>query len=419
MRKNAYRKSRFKLLCWVPAALLLALAWVALGSLSAQAALSPAAAISEPDANCLMCHSDPDFKGTFENGEMISLYVDRGEYEQSVHGPAGLNCVACHTGINRYPHHAQEQVTCVSCHGEEGGMDETAYETLRVRLSYSSQRAMTIDINEECRSCHKQEFEVAVDSAHVRVMEGGNPDAPLCVDCHGSHAIIHLGEPRGKISEMCGTCHTAVYSTYRTSVHGAALAQESNPDVPTCIECHGVHSVRGPRDASYRNDSITICGECHSNDEMMAKYGLSTDVFRTYLDDFHGRTVEFYRQYDIGSQSNKAVCFDCHGIHNIRQADDPLATVYPNNLQHTCQQCHEDASIQFPAAWLSHSVASWEKTPALHVVNSVYTAVIPLTIGGFMVYIGLDARRRWKDKQQILRQALAEEEKNDYFDLDI
>ena len=53
--------------------------------------------LSEPDENCMMCHSDPDFKGTFQNGESISLYVEAGEYEQSVHGPAGLNCVACHT----------------------------------------------------------------------------------------------------------------------------------------------------------------------------------------------------------------------------------------------------------------------------------------------------------------------------------
>ena len=32
------------------------------------------------DANCLMCHADPDFKGSFQNGETISLYVDNGQY---------------------------------------------------------------------------------------------------------------------------------------------------------------------------------------------------------------------------------------------------------------------------------------------------------------------------------------------------
>ena len=30
----------------------------------------------EPNHNCLMCHGDPEFKGWFRNGELVSLYVD-------------------------------------------------------------------------------------------------------------------------------------------------------------------------------------------------------------------------------------------------------------------------------------------------------------------------------------------------------
>jgi predicted CXXCH cytochrome family protein len=362
------------------------------------------------DTNCLMCHADPDFKGSFQNGELISLYVDSGEYEQSVHGPAGLECLACHTGISQYPHHVEEQVTCLDCHPDEGGQPDTLYATLRVQLSYADHREMTLDINESCRSCHEEEFEVAGDSAHVRVLEGGNRDAPVCVDCHGDHNISPPVEPRSKISHTCGTCHRAAYSTYRTSIHGTALDTESNPDVPTCTDCHGVHSVRGPRDAAYRNDSITICGGCHSDEVLMDKYDISTDVFQTYLDDFHGRTVDLFRRQDAGNPSNKAVCFDCHGIHNIRPVDDPHSTIYPTNLQHTCQQCHEEANITFPRAWVSHYLPTWEDTPALYAVNTAYRILIPLTIGGFMIYIGLDARKRWSDKRQIIRRALAQAE---------
>jgi hypothetical protein len=370
---------------------------------------------SEPNENCLMCHTDPDFKGSFQNGELISLFVDSGEYEQSVHGPAGLNCVACHTAISRYPHHSEEQVTCVSCHPAEGGQADTEYVTLRVQLTFADRRGMTLTINEACRSCHEREFEVAVDSAHVKVFEGGNLESPVCVDCHGSHAISRPEEPRPKISRICGECHKAVYSTYRSSIHGAALNAESNPDVPTCVECHGVHSVRGPRDSDFRNDSITICGDCHANQEMMDKYGVSTDVFKTYLADFHGRTVDLFRRQD-GNPSNKAVCFDCHGIHNIRSADDPLSTIYPENLQHTCEQCHTNASIRFPQAWLSHYLPTWDETPGLVVVNWVYRILVPLTIGGFLAYIGLDVSKRWRDKRQVLlrARAIAEAELEDY-----
>ncbi|MFQ5575745.1 MAG: cytochrome c3 family protein [Anaerolineae bacterium] len=373
------------------------------------------------DANCLMCHADHDLKGSFQNGELISLYVDSGEYEQSVHGPAGLECLACHTDINRYPHHESEQVSCVTCHSQEGGTADVADTTLRVQLAYQDRREMTLTINELCSTCHESEFEVAGDSAHVRVLKGGNRNAPVCIDCHGSHNITSPGEPRDKISHVCGACHGAVYSTYRTSIHGTALDADSNPDVPTCTDCHGVHSVRGPRDAAYRNDSIAICGGCHADKALMGKYGISTDVFETYLDDFHGRTVDFFRRQDAGNPSNKAVCFDCHGIHNIRKPDDPLSTIYPANLQHTCQQCHEDADIKFPRAWVSHYLPTWENTPALYVVNTVYKwGLIPGVLGGFLIYIGLDARRRWSDRRRIMRQALAlaEEELKDDYDFD-
>lgn len=370
----------------------------------------------EPDDNCLMCHADPDFVGRFEDGELITLYVDKDEYDRSVHGPAGLNCVACHTALTRYPHHDEQQI-CVSCHPEEGGMAETEYQPLRGNLSFADRREMVLTINEACRSCHTHEFEVAVDCAHVRVLEGGNREAPVCVDCHGSHDMVAIDNlQRHEVALMCGTCHKAVYSTYRTSVHGAALEEESNPDVPTCVECHGVHSVRGPRDTPYRNDSIAICGDCHANEALMDKYGISTEVFDTYLNDFHGRTVNLFRTQSHTAQSHKAVCFDCHGIHNIRRPGDALSTVYPSNLQHTCQQCHEDATIQFPTAWLSHYMPEWEHTPALVVVNWAYQILIPVVIGGFVLYIGLDVNRRRLEKRHAKQRvrALAEKELEGY-----
>lgn len=384
----------------------------------ARAAMTPPPQESDlasgPNADCLMCHSDHDFKGSFENGELISLYVDNGEFEQSVHGPAGLKCLACHTEIYRYPHHQTEQVSCVDCHPAEGGTVDVADTSLRVQLPFTDERAMTLSINESCRSCHEKEFDVAGDSAHVKVLQGGNRYAPVCVDCHGAHDITTPKEPRAKISRTCGNCHKAVYSTYLSSIHGAALTNEMNPDVPTCTGCHGVHSVRGPRDPSFRDDSIAICGGCHSDRPTMDKYNISTQVFQTYLDDFHGRTVDFFRRQRGGNPSNEAVCFDCHGIHNIRRVDDPLSTVYPTNLQHTCQQCHEDANITFPRAWLGHYVPTIDETPALYLANLIYQILIPLTIGGMLLYISLDAGRRWHDKRQLVRQLLGKEEPTEY-----
>jgi len=371
----------------------------------------------EADGACLMCHADPDFKGSFQNGELFSLYVDSGEYAQSVHGPAGLNCVACHTDLSRYPHHAEEQITCIACHGQDGGTADTSYAVLRVELPYANHREMTLAKNESCRSCHEQEYEISGPSAHFKVFEGGNRDSALCIDCHGSHNIPSPEEPRVKIAQICGDCHVAVYSTYRSSVHGAALETESNPDVPTCVDCHGVHNVRGPRDPSYRNDSIVICGDCHGNVELMAKYSISTNVLDTYLGDFHGRTVDLFRRYDIDTPSDKAVCFDCHGIHNIRRVDDELSTVHSDNVLQTCQLCHEDARLDFANSWLAHDTPTWEDNPILSFVNLLYSILTPVVIGGFLTYIGLDVGKRWFGKRRAIRraQALAAKElENDF-----
>jgi len=368
---------------------------------------------TEPNRDCLMCHSNPDFKGSLQNGNLVSLYVPNGEYQQSVHGQAGLECVACHISISSYPHHQHQQINCLECHDQHGGTPNS-FTTLRVQLLYADQRAMTLAINEACRTCHSKEFEIAGDSAHVKVLNSGNTSAPVCVDCHGSHGITHPDQPRSRISNTCAQCHQSVYSSYEASVHGAALESESNPDVPTCVNCHGVHSVRGPRDPFFRNDSIAICGSCHSDKALMSKYGISTAVFVSYLNDFHGRTVDLFRRQEAGIASNKAVCFDCHGIHNIRKPDDPLSSVYPDNLRHTCQQCHKDANIRFPQAWLSHYLPTWRDTPVLYGVNLFYRVLIPLIVGGFIFYIGLDVRKRWSDNRRVVLQALAEEKLDEY-----
>ena len=94
----------------------------------------------------------------------------------------------------------------------------------------------------------------------------------------------------------------------------------------------------------------------------MSKYGISTDVFTTYLDDFHGRTVDFFRQ---SGELNvpTATCYDCHGIHDIRKPDDPLSTVYPTNLQKTCSKCHQDAEHPVPASLAEPSRSQYGSNP--------------------------------------------------------
>jgi hypothetical protein len=380
---------------------------------------TPSSPHDDANANCMMCHGNPDFHGTFQNNESVSLYVKQDELNSSVHGDAGLNCVACHTNVASYPHTEKSQINCFECHPQSGGGNmETKYTSLVVEMPYADKRAMVLEINDKCRTCHEEEYKSTTGSAHEKVFESGNMNAPMCVDCHGGHNVIKPGMPRTVIVDICGRCHSSVKTSYNVSVHGSTLLQDpANPDVPTCINCHGVHSVRGPREVTFRGDSIEICGKCHANKALMNQYGISTEVFDTYLNDYHGRTVSLFQEAGKTS-SNKATCYDCHGIHNIRRPSDSLSSVYPANLQHTCQQCHDEATIRFPAAWLSHNEISWEKTPLLYSLKIAYTwMLIPGTMGAFIFYIVLDARRRWLDKRHIVSQAFIEED-DDEFDFE-
>ena len=381
---------------------------------STPAAVATDSPHDDANANCMMCHGNPDFHGTFENNEAVSLYVNESELMSSVHADAGLKCVACHTNVASYPHTEKSQLNCFECHSQMGGGTETKYSSLIVEMPYPDKRTMVLEINDKCRTCHEEEYKSTEGSAHEKVFESGNVSAPMCVDCHGGHNTIKPGAPRRTIVEICGKCHASVMTSYNVSVHGETLLQDpTNPDVPTCINCHGVHSVRGPREVTFRGDSVVTCGGCHADEKLMGNYGISTRVFDTYLNDYHGRTVTLFQEAGETS-SNKATCYDCHGVHNIRRPSDSLSSVYPANLQHTCQQCHDDATIRFPAAWLSHNEITMEKNPLLFSLKIAYAwFLIPGTMGIFIIYIALDARRRWLDKHTVL-QALAEEDVDEF-----
>ncbi len=68
------------------------------------------------------------------------------------------------------------------------------------------------------------------------------------------------------------------------------------------------------------------------------------------------------------------------------------------NLLVTCQKCHPDATANFPDAWTSHFKPSLEHNPLVYLVDLFYMILIPLTVGGFLLFIGTDIFRRIWDR---------------------
>jgi hypothetical protein len=203
-----------------------------------------------------------------------------------------------------------------------------------------------------------------------------------------------LPEMRTSIPQTCAKCHNAIYQKYQDSVHGSALTDENNPEVPTCIDCHGVHNIQNPTTNAFRLGSPQMCSKCHTDAKIMTKYGISTNVLNTYVADFHGTTVQIFEKQSPDAETNKPVCYDCHGVHDIKRVDDPQHGLQiKENLLTRCQSCHPDAKANFPEAWLSHYTPSPNKYPVVYYVNLFYLIFIPVVLGGMALLVALDFAR--------------------------
>jgi cytochrome b subunit of formate dehydrogenase len=230
---------------------------------------------------------------------------------------------------------------------------------------------------------------------HHDLRTQGRSGTPGCVDCHGSHRIASFRHDRPASAAKCGECHAGLYRSYASSVHGDALVHGESRDVPTCVDCHRAHDTDDPRTAGYRHEVPAMCGRCHANGSIVGKYGLSTDVVKTYLWDFHGSTVSIYREQGDGTRPpvrNVAICTDCHGTHDIRRMSTLGTAEVKALMLRRCRQCHADASVDFPDAWLSHYTPSLSRTPALFVVDWAYRLLLPLILLGMLLHVVVRAR---------------------------
>lgn len=324
---------------------------------------------------CLSCHTREGFTVELDSGEALPLTINKDAFDSSVHGENEVACVSCHVDITGFPH--PERIT----------------ETLRdVTLKYYT----------SCKQCHSEQFDLTLDSVHQKSLAAGNQNAAVCADCHDPHTQQRLTNPdTGKLLDSarlhvpatCAQCHSAIYDTYAKSVHGSALTQ-GNLDVPTCIDCHGVHNIQDPTTATYRNSTPYLCAKCHTDKTLMSKYGLSTQVLNTYVSDFHGTTVVLFDKTFPDQPTNKPVCTDCHGVHDIVKIDDPAkGLAVRENLLVRCQACHPDANANFPDAWLSHYIPTADKYPIVYYVNLFYKFMIPGILVPMAVLVVMDFSR--------------------------
>ena len=319
-------------------------------------ALAGWSSLPADDADCLMCHDDPDFVETRPDGTEARLHVEVGLLEKSVH--AGLSCLECHTTIDEELH-------------PDGVYPPKV----------------------DCLSCHEEQSAIMGDGLHLRLTNGGVESTASCTDCHGAHDMTPVLDPASPVhyanlTFTCGKCHEDVATAVTESVHGQAILRGLR-EAPSCSDCHAEHGLGYLDPDALRRISEQACSRCHDSELLATRFGMPADRVSTFFDSYHGLA---YRK----DSARAANCASCHGVHDIRPSSDPKSMIHPANLAQTCGECHPGAGEKFIQGKI-HQAPNGNGDLGSKVnlwIARIYTGVIILTIGLMAFHNGLAWRRK-------------------------
>ncbi len=259
-------------------------------------------ALSAPaleNEECLFCHGDPQAVQTLPDGKTRPIYVNPDAFAKSVH--AKEQCVSCHADIAELPH---------------------------------AEKLQPVD----CSACHTQAEEFAK-SLHGQAVAKGDPLAPQCWTCHGSHDILPRSNPESRsnpinVPKMCGGCHAEdapvaktrnipqhnILQNYEESIHGEGMLKKGLTVTAMCTSCHTAHRVlphTDPDSTINRENVVKTCTQCHA-----------------LIEQVHRKVVE--GQLWEKEPNKIPVCVDCHQPHQIRKV------FYDEGVSdRDCMVCHD------------------------------------------------------------------------------
>ena len=331
---------------------------------------------------CGRCHKE---------GAGVSDFVDVSQdsilshYSLSIHGEGlykrGLTttavCISCHTAHNVRNHNDPESTihrdrvaqTCQQCHGLiekvhakviQGALWETEPDKVPVCIEcHQPHEVRRVYYDEgmsdkECLACHQQADLVATtpDAAgrslyvdHAMLTDSAH-DEVRCIQCHTGATPSHE-RPCDTIPEQvdCSICHAEEVAVYDGSIHGR-LADQGDPDAPSCQTCHGEHGIKRHRDPdspTHVRHVPDLCGSCHAEGGVADKRyeGHEVSMVANYKQSVHGRAL------NKSGLVVTATCIDCHSTHGILPSQDVKSTVHRSKIADTCAQCHEGIDLEF------------------------------------------------------------------------
>ncbi|RLB23570.1 MAG: hypothetical protein DRG71_05925, partial [Deltaproteobacteria bacterium] len=259
------------------------------------------------DKECLKCHADPNLTA-IRDGETVSMYVDTLETHSSMH--RDKTCAQCHTGAS--PTHERPCATVIN--------------------------------KVDCSICHTEVVETYATSTHGQLIDRGDPLAPECTDCHGTHGVKGKRDSKSRtfpknVPELCGNCHREggqatkrytgpmkeVLKTYKMSIHGKGLIESGLIVTAMCTDCHTAHHTLPAADtaSSVHKDNIPqTCANCHEG------------IYEQFQSSVHSPLV-------TDTEKHLPSCYDCHESHSISRTDK---TDFRLNIYSQCGRCHEEVT---------------------------------------------------------------------------
>ncbi len=158
-----------------------------------------------------------------------------------------------------------------------------------------------------------------------------------CQGCHGA----------GKTLPYLGGAlfHSLQHTAYDKGFHAQAIGKSGK--AATCLDCHArngdmttIQPASEPRSTINRANIAVTCGRCHGDKSVMQGSGISDRPFLSYRESVHAQAI-------ARGNTRAAVCSDCHGSHDIRQASDPESSISKTNIPKTYGQCHQTEAQQF------------------------------------------------------------------------
>jgi hypothetical protein len=319
--------------------------------------------LSDEAKVCLTCHKNRGMTKTLEDKEILSLYIDKDEFANSVHNK--ISCNGCHTGFMAAHFQKKKQIKskkeytltasriCSMCHPDEQLKKIPIHSSLMTKaaciechgshyIKSMTEWKKTVSEPPYCLICHKHDMRLKLSSGELlslSINESAYKSSIhgnlLCSACHTDFSktkhpvrtFKNKGEYTSLAIKSCSMCHTDE-QLRKNPVHRSLMA------TATCVECHGSHTIKGIKVQKTGLTESQYCLTCHKGKlSMTMKNGESLSV---YVDEALLKS----------SAHGKLQCTACHT--DFSKTQHPIR-VFKSKREFTlagtklCSKCHSDA----------------------------------------------------------------------------